>query len=95
MRANWKRRTALPCGATHVERGGEIAGYCGRRDTVKKRQPESPHTEGENQPAQRPYLYRTSGSHKPIPGNTYSSTRATICIPMNGIMPAKIWLSVT
>src|SRR5882672_2148848 len=43
--------------------------------------------------SQRPY--NTWGSHRPIAGNRYSSTTAITWMPMNGIMPAKIWLSVT
>jgi len=41
------------------------------------------------------YLYRMPGSHKPMPGKMYRSASATTWMPMNGIMPAKIWLSVT
>ena len=42
-----------------------------------------------------PYLYKTLGSHKPMPGNMYSRNRAKTCITMNGIIPRKIWFSVT
>ncbi len=43
--------------------------------------------------SQRPY--NTWGSHRPIAGNRYSNTTAITWIPMKGIMPANIWLSVT
>ncbi len=36
------------------------------------------------------YQYSTSGNHNPIAGNMYISTMASICMPMNGSMPAKI-----
>lgn len=41
------------------------------------------------------YLYSTVGSHMPIPGNMYSRKIATTWMPMNGIMPRKIWFNVT
>ncbi len=43
----------------------------------------------------RRYLYSSSGSHSPMPGNWYSSTMAMTWMPMKGSMPAKIWFSVT
>ena len=39
--------------------------------------------------------YSTFGSQSPMPGNRYRITIATICMPMNGSMPRKIWFSVT
>ena len=42
-----------------------------------------------------PYLYSNPGSHRPIAGNVYSNASAMTCMPMNGIMPANIWFSVT
>ena len=41
------------------------------------------------------HLYSTCGSHRPICGKLYISTIARIWMPMNGIIPAKIWFSVT
>ena len=41
------------------------------------------------------YLYSNCGNHKPMAGQAYSKNIANTCIPMNGIMPANIWLSVT
>ena len=39
--------------------------------------------------------YSSCGNHMPMAGHVYSSTMARIWMPMNGIMPRKIWFSVT
>ena len=39
--------------------------------------------------------YTRLGSHSPICGNMYSRKMARIWIAMNGIIPRKIWFSVT